>query len=314
MLRLYGLMHVADPAVLATDPASPGALKVDVYLRNAATLAASAKVADMPFALVSNAAEWVAARLSGLGLKDAATVLPGDFARDVPGGIPFQAAHYKLDLMSMFASGELGDQVALVDLDMVVQRKFELPDPDALTVYDIWHHVAPAYGEDRIGVDLDLFEVPAGSRHWFGGEFIAGSPARFAELSAEIEKIWPGYVAALGTTHHTGDEMVVTSALLRLAARGLPLRDAGELGLVQRWWSARTLSPIPPLSQSIDAAMLHLPADKDYLASRAGQAFDPRTFPAQYRDHARGRRRLGMVKNVVDVLRGRGSQHLPQLA
>ncbi|WP_225205194.1 hypothetical protein [Novosphingobium huizhouense] len=313
MLQLYGLMHVADPAVLATDPASPAPQKVDVYLRNAATLAASARVADMPFRLVSNAPEWLEARLAGLGLAGAAEVIAGAFAREVPGGIPFQAAHYKLDLLSMFGTGALGEQVALVDLDMVVQRKFALPDPDALYVYDIWDHVASAFG-DVLSRDLGKFDVPAGNHRWYGGEFIAGSPANFAVLSAEIEAIWPHYLAALGTTHHTGDEMVVTSALLRLAARGFPLREAGSLGFVQRWWSARTRTRIQPLARSLDAAMLHLPADKDYLAARAGAPFDVAGFPDHYRRHARGRRHLAMVKNVVDVMRGRRAQYLPQLA
>lgn len=312
MMQLYGLMHVADHELLS-DPARRGKLRADMYLRNSAVLAASARAAGLKFTVLGNAKDWIDARLKRLNLDGAVNVASYAFSREVPEEMPFRSTHYKLDLIRGFASGAFGDRVALLDLDVVILRHFELPHFDALWVYDIWDHAAPSHGAERIMGDLVKLGAPADSHHWYGGEFIAGTPQLFGGLAAEIEEIWPKYLAGAGSFHHSGDEMVTTPALLRMAQQGTVLRDAGELGILARWWSARTASPIPSLEETLKAAVLHLPGDKRYLAKQATGDFQTGRFVQAYRQHAWHRRNASMYKNVRDFLLGRRTWTLPRL-
>ena len=310
-MNIYGLLHV-DEACLRHKPDYAAPLKIDLYGRTAVNLAHSATASSLPFAVLSNAVAWLEARLAAIGHGGALTVLPLLVDREVPADTPFRSAHHKLDVIHAFASGQLGAMVALIDLDVVIRHAFSLQAPDRLCVYDIWDQVAPAYGAERIRADLVALGAPHQSSAWFGGEFIAGPAAAFGLLAREIDDIWPQYLSLLGQTHHTGDEMVVTAALLRLAARGVPLHPVNGTGVIARWWSGRTLAPLPPLDAVLNDSMLHLPADKPFLAQMAAAPFEDAAFIATYRAYARRQRWLAMAKNVADGLRGRRWQHLPR--
>jgi hypothetical protein len=269
----------------------------------------------MSFTLVTNRAASVGRVLAAHGLSDELALREQAFQLELPADLPFRSAHHKLELLGSFARGELGDLVALLDLDCVVLRRFAISADAAVTAYDISDQVLPAYGERRVAADLSrLLGRDCGQPRWFGGEFIAGTPAAFARLVGEIGALWPRYLDGLDRFHHIGDEMLLSAACLSLRERGGAVRDAGSDGVVARWWSGRTLAPLAPLSEAERRAVLHLPADKAYLARRAREPFERDPFLRRFRRHAGRERQVAMLKILVDGLRGRARQHAPRLS
>lgn len=102
-----------------------------------------------------------------------------------------------------------------------------------------------------------------------GGEFICGTPGFFAILSAEIDKIYDNYLNVIRQIHHVGDEAVTSAALEIMRRKGIYVADAGTLGIVGRFWSSKTLHPQKPFECFEKCSLLHLPADKHFLAKMA---------------------------------------------
>jgi|TARA_B110000908_G_scaffold164335_1_gene212248 hypothetical protein len=198
-----------------------------------------------------------------------------EFTLHVPSTLKFRSAHRKIDLISAFGSGQLGARPGYLDLDMVMLNKlpFSTIDDECLIGYNIWHHVAPAYGADKIRYDVAKISGCNADdlKQWWGGEFLIGPRESFAMLSKQIDVIYSQYLKIASELHHQGDEMVVTAALHSLArdnAEGISdfIADGGNMGAVGRWWSSRTLSRIEPLGNLINCSIIHLPADKDILS------------------------------------------------
>lgn len=255
---------------------------LDLYVRCAAACARSVTAQGHPFTLVTNDAGALAARFAALGLP-APALVEWRFALDVP-AVPFRAAHRKLELFRAFAGGGFGSMPALVDLDAVLLRPLTAPPPDVIGGYHITDQVVPAYGAATVARDLAAVAgfTPAWPR-WWGGEFAIGTPAAFSRLADAVAACWPRYLAALDGLHHHGDEIVTSAALALLAREGVgPVNMAG----IKRWWSNRTQAPpTTTLRAALDATLLHLPADKPFLARFADPARDLAGLPAAYRRH-----------------------------
>lgn len=317
------MLYLGDKAERHVNLSARGRSPHDIYLLAAVTLARSAATAGMSFALITNSKARIEATLRRHGLAGVVDVIEHRFTLQVPPGIAFHSAHFKLDLLTAFGRGAFGALVGLVDLDIVLQGPVELPysaSPAAtgdLYVYDITDHVVPTYGSERISRDLAaLAGLESSDPHWYGGEFIAGDPAGFAALSREIAAIWPTYCASVASWHHVGDEMLVSAALLRLMqapTSSVGVREVGADGLISRWWSSRSLSSLEPLSQAIGSTMLHLPADKLFSAKAASVSFDAARFRHDYIRYAKRQRSVAILKNIVDSARRRPARSLPVL-
>lgn len=309
---LYGLMYVGDKAErhINLTASSP----IDVYLLNAVLLWRSAKAAGMDLRLITNKPNALAEALTRLAPDAQVPLVEIDFPRDVPADIPFRSAHYKLDVLAAFARGELGDLVGLIDLDVVVLAPFSCDDSDALYVYDINKRQVGTFGHQQAAKDVELLSgLPPVGPCWYGGEFIVGSPVAFARLVHEIEQIWPAYLSHQGQLHHSGDEMVVNAALARIMRSDLRVLDVGQDKVIHRWWSSRTTTPMDSWLQSSDNALLHLPADKNFLAEQATQPFAVDRFLVAHLQYARKNRWVALAKNLADLLRGRRWQYLPKV-
>ena len=322
--HIYGMFHVAGDGGSHVNLRAKGFDALRVYVRNAVTAARSAAAVGMNFALITNDVPTLEAVLEAEGLAGALTLRAHSFTRAVPRGpsrssrSTFSAVKSRLQRLNP-TDGQsdynrtFGDLVALLDIDTIFQAPLTLAD-DALTAYDISDAVFPAYGFETIRRDLELLTAAPITPRWYGGEFIAGPPAAFAALAREIDEIWPRYCAALGTLHHTGDEAVVSAALCRLAAAGVPIFDAGKAGLITRYWSVRTLSKMRTLAQVSHAAILHLPADKHWLSSLADALPGPAQIVPLLRRHVARRRPREFLKQLAALARGRPLQNLPRLA
>lgn len=284
-MDIFGLLYVADNSEKHANLRSTNAF--DVYLRCAALCKTSANSFDCNYTLVTNELKYVQLRLRALGID--ITTRACHFRREVPEGIPFRSAHHKLELLDLFASGECGEFPILLDLDAVITKPIKNM-PRELIAYDISSQVVPVYGVNKIQQDLTKLSGRPIPARWYGGEFIGGRPHQFKELSAVVWSNWDRYLSLLDELHHVGDEMLLSAALSSFS-------PADASPYIARWWSARTLSPLPRFGEIQDRPILHLPADKGFLAEYPTEDFSGERFIADYRSYARR-------KALIRTLRG----------
>lgn len=277
---------------------------ITVYVKNAVTMAHSALAAGMEFALVTNDPDRLSRVAREIPGSEALELVPYAFTLEVPRGINFQSAHYKLELLQAFGTGAFGDYCAMVDIDAVLLRPLVLPDPDRIYFYDI---SAQHFGTSvPVKAQADLNRVSGEAirnPRWFGGEFKAGPARLFKALGDEIAEMWPRYQDVAREMYHTGEEMVLSAAVNRMIQKGLPVTDAGDAQMVARWWSLRTKNRIGSWQDASECALFHLPACKEFLA-RDYYPFDTGRFLARHRTWARGRLPRELAKVVSDRLRG----------
>lgn len=307
---VYGMLYAASGAeqhanLRAADP-------ITVYVQNAVTMAQSAVAAGMAYRLITNDPERLARIAGALPGGDALALVPFTFSLDVPDGIAFRSAHFKLEVLTAFGTGMFGSHCALLDIDAVLLRPLVLPDSDTLYLYDVSEQMfgaeIPAAAQATLAtVAGDAIANP----RWFGGEFVAGPALLFKALGEEIAQAWPRYAAQAQSLWHTGDEAVLSVAASRMIERGMAVKDAGTAGLVARWWSLRTANPMRRWSEASQAAVLHLPACKNFLAGDFAP-FDRGEFLARHRSFARSRKPRELAKTMVDRLCGRRT-YVPQV-
>ena len=271
-LHLYGLLHVREGERSAMNVRVRGIdRQIDLYLRNAVGLARSLRRNGVQFTLVTNLPEEIAARAARLEADTVPDIAAIAFSVAVPSGISFYSAHHKLDLLRHLASLPADGHVGVVDLDVVALR----PPPPALReaiaartpiVYDITAQVVPAYGRESVLGDLEGVLGHPSEGRWYGGELLAGPPEFFSDLCAHLPRLYDSYLANRGRIRHQGDEAVVSAGIELLRRQGRVVKEAGELRLVARYWSVPTLHDQAPLAEAGGAFLLHLPADKKYLA------------------------------------------------
>lgn len=289
-MHLYGLLYVDENDVSVNVRIRQQSARLAMYVANAVNLARSLRHFGHGFTLLTNTAldRYAPGLLQAHGLQ----VRQIEFSTEVPRNIPFYSAHFKLDALRHMAAQAHEDYALLLDLDIECVRAFpaaaELVTQSGLPlVYDITDQVRPAYGETRIAADLALIAGRPLPPCWYGGELLGGTPAFLARLNAVVEELWPRYVKDHASLHHQGDEMLVSAALGLLRLEGAPLYDAGQLGLVTRWWSQQPRHPQLRFADAAsDATLLHLPQDKLHLARRgqaAGTSYGLADFARSYR-------------------------------
>lgn len=283
---------------------------LSIYVRCASLCARSANSLGSSFTLLTNRERRVHEIIAAQNLPPM-RVREIPFSLDVPRGIQFYEAHYKLELLSIFGSGVFGERPALIDIDGLFLRQFR--NSADFEVYDISEQVFPAYGRERVVADLEL--VAGRELHgarWYGGEYIRGSTEGFRRLSTYIESCWNCYKSLSSELHHFGDEIVTSAALNCARLDGMEVVDVGGIGEVARWWSLPTLSRHFSLEEAQEAAFLHLPADKEFLSASAAN-FDTNEILKMYRSYVRKRILSRRVQSLLDRMLGRRSKYVPYI-
>ena len=210
--NFYGLLYLTDDGSRHSN-LRRGRDANTTYILCAAFCAKTLRAAGGTFALITNRKEWVASALEKHSI-DRVTVLECAFSLDVPQGIPFYQAHFKLDVFSAFAQGTFGNRVGLIDIDTLFLKALPQTPSGSLEVYDISDQVFPAYGKNRVVDDLQhVAGRQLADARWYGGEYICGSKEQFAMLAEYIAQCWRRYKRSIGNLHHFGDEMVTSAAL-----------------------------------------------------------------------------------------------------
>ncbi len=290
-LKLYGLLHCkqGEQSAINFQPRNFQDQML-VYVRNAINLANTLQQQGVMFTLITNDKIAVDSLVAGEGSVLPTIEIP--FTTEVPSGVSFYSAHFKFDVFR-YLGGLTEDYVGLCDLDMVCINPYphQLQNIVAAGIplcCDISAQVIPVHGRDVIVRDLKLLHGLDSEGRWSGGEFISGPPSFFGLLSQEIEALYPAYLGNIHAIHHIGDEMVTSAAIEVLRRKGVSIGDAGTLGIVGIYWNTDTMHPQKPLAYFERCFLLHLPADKRFLAELARRgAIAPSAFLQIYAKHCR---------------------------
>lgn len=274
-MNTYTLFYFSDGDASLNLGAATDEQKFRIYIRNTVLLAISLGP-KYTLSVLTNDAERYYRVLGVDGLSNAnIRVIQVHFKLNVPSGIPFYSAHFKIAALEYLASSEMVDYPCLMlDSDMVfLSDRASNADGrsscSGIGVYEITDQVKPAYGQEVI--DEDLYELMGMETvdlalHWYGGEYLfLGTRQDAARLVQVIFEIWPRYCSSWQRLHHQGDEMVVSAALNILRWRGWRIRD--DARMVRRHWSGSILHEQPSvLSLLRFRGFLHLPQDKKFLS------------------------------------------------
>jgi hypothetical protein len=200
----------------------------------------------------------------------------------------------------------------LLDIDCVVLAPFAAP-VTGLQLFDISEAMVGALGLARFESDFrtlgSTFDEQA---RWYGGEFICGDRSSFKVLADAVDTIWPNYLEHLPKIQTIGDELLTSVAIRGLHSSGLPIALAPKLTL-SRYWSIETLGRPTPLAEAAECKVLHLPADKEFLAQQATQPFEAIRFRQLYTGYVRQRRRQRLFRTLVKSLVKRRRHYRPRL-
>ena len=309
----FGLLYLAPECERAVNLASSGDA-TDVYVRCAVNSARSFARFGYNWRLITNDAPRIAQRCTALGLS-APPLEPLEFAMSVPAGLGFAAAHRKLEVIARFGDRAFGPRPALVDLDTELVRPIPtalLEEPDAVHALDLTQPMTREFGTRLGAYQAAILDRQTAAARWFGGEFICAPAAVYARIAALVAQCWHRYLTLAPGSVHEGDEALVSAALSALAGDGAKIVDAGAEGVVARWWSARTNVAMPRFREIAGAALLHLPADKPFLAARAGREPDPRRFVEDYRRALGAKLRIRQAAGAIEALLGKTARHPPR--
>lgn len=297
---MYGLLHLAPTEETAHNIKISGfSHQIEIYLKNAVTLSDSLKLRGIRFVLLTNNRDYLSAALEKLQRQLEIIQIP--FNTNVPSGFKFFSAHFKIDALKYISLSENGYAI-LCDIDVICVSEMPLSLKNIIhkrtpVFYDISDQVISAYGHDVIIDDIEKIAGITAEGRWAGGEFIGGPPEFFEQLHQTIENIWPNYVLNAKSLHHIGDEAVISAALEIMTDAGQKISDAGVLGIIGRFWSCDIRHYQRPLAHYKNNFMLHLPADKRFLAN-----IDSKNIPfflKKYSSYLVARKASSLIKRSI---------------
>lgn len=287
-MKFFSLLYISNTLDSSNSKIKNSAEKTDVYIKNAILLSKSMKFFGYDYTVLTNNSEFINERLNFLGLKNLLNLKNIEFLSDIPIGIKFYSAHYKIDVLRFFSTKDC--YCVLLDLDMVVLKKFSenfmlCEKNNTPILYPITEQVISAYGSDRVLCDMNMLSVGSDNIIWMGGEIIGGNKLFYKSLVLEIDAIWDGYINSYTKLHHQGDEMLVSVAIRNLIKDRGHFYDAGKNFDVFRYW----IGPIMHKQISFfkvwkHISIIHLPQNKEYIANYSDvNVFEPKKFLDDYK-------------------------------
>lgn len=219
------------------------------------------------------------------------SIIQLDFSKNVPSGLKFYSAHFKLEVYAYLAA-LTDDYVGLVDNDMICVNEIpgclkNIISYKVPMYYDITDQVSPAFGQKRIISDKEKLSKTKSVGLWAGGEFISGPPDFFDKLCAELSKIELEYFKIADSLHHQGDEMLTSVAIENMKLNdGFKIFDAGSLSIVTRYWGHPGILHVQkPVKAYYQHFLLHLPSDKRFITKLKQNELKGAAFFAKYNRH-----------------------------
>lgn len=240
------------------------------YVLCAANVSRSLKAFGYRFAAFTNHPDYVRVLL-GEAEVDIDQIIQLETTTAFPEDLGFAAAHHKLDLFRMLGREALGPYVTFIDLDIEIVRPVPAfsDSPRHVIAYDLSAIMAYEFGESYVR-DLEFVAGQTlNNRCWFGGEFLSAHAETFKSIATLSDQYMERYLDNHRSLVHVGDETLVSAALNVLVDSGVcEITDATDYGVL-RYWTCRTTAPMLPLRKARYCAVMHLPADKQFLSRRA---------------------------------------------
>lgn len=267
MIRFYNLMYVdleERRHLSGTDFSSTE--RIDLFVKNSCILDRSLKLEghEGGITLLTNDESIIRSSLERIGYREL-TVEQIGFSLNVPRGISFYSAHFKIDVFRYFSTKDADEYSLLLDSDIICKGRFPVEffgaaEEKIPMVYYLPLNVQSndAKIESIRRIDPDIRWCP-----WVGGEFIGGTADFYDKLYRDICRFKDTYFRELQKElFHTGDEMLTTIALAHLTQRGgVTVADARSLSVVHRYWSIYEHKKM----SAYDVPLIHLPGDKVFL-------------------------------------------------
>jgi len=194
-----------------------------------------------------------------------------DFNFKIPKDIGFFSAHHKIDVFKYLSQLDPSQYSVLIDCDILCVNKIpqnlvNCINKNIPVYYDITDQVYPRYGRNIITRDKEvLMSGEASNGLWAGGEFMGGDNIFFGLLSDQIDLIKKDYLDNYKSLHHQGDEILVSVAIEKIMNQ-MYICNAGSFGGIRRYWSDQIWRSQYNLNCYKDDFLLHLPADKKFIA------------------------------------------------
>jgi hypothetical protein len=244
--------------------AENGHLTIQGYMNCCKLLYHSLKKHSQKLIVLTNEPDFIIRHEPGLNVDKV------DFEMDIPEGIRFFSAHHKIDVfkhLSLYGD----DYSILLDSDVVCVNNIpenmnKIIQEKIPMYYDITDQCYPAYGRKKMIEDKTLVMGYESLGNWCGGEFLGGDKFFFTQIYKKCIGYWEKYIVNINHFHHQGDEMLTSCAIEKYFLEGRPIFNAGSIGGVGRYWSVKTMHIGKPFEAYYDNFLLHLPADKEYLA------------------------------------------------
>ncbi len=285
-MKLFTLIHIcSQESSLHNSRTKNFDDQIRLYLVCAKNLHASLKQENLDLSILTNDKQYLSKFFS---VDWHIEVIELPFTLQVPSGIKFYSAHFKLEVFNFLANCDQ-PYVGVLDSDMLCVNKMPkhlrtIIQLEVPLYYDITDQTAPAYGLDVLISDKEKLTRQKSLGIWAGGEFISGPPSFFAAVYKEVEEITTEYFANFHLFHHQGDEMITSVAIENLMmAKKFTIIDAGSLGIVGRFWGVNTLHVQKSVEAYLDHFLIHLPADKAFLSGLSDQQLKSKRFFNKYR-------------------------------
>ena len=269
-IQFYSLLYVENENEnlvqnFGSASSKPPKIKdLELYTKSCANLKKSLNAQGLNYTVLTNNEKLLKNLQSDLEIKEI------DFSLKVPKSISFYGAHFKIDVFKYF-SLQKNDYSILLDIDEICinpmpKNILQAVKNNIALFYDVTEQMYPDAGRERLINDLSLFCPNADLGIWAGGEFIGGDSEFFEKLYNSICKISEKYFECQNELFHKGDESLTSAALQCLLKNGVAMLNAGSFGAITRFWSCGTKHCQKLFPSIKDCFLLHLPADKNFLA------------------------------------------------
>tara|TARA_A100001011_G_scaffold356563_1_gene400692 strand:- start:11009 stop:11959 length:951 start_codon:yes stop_codon:yes gene_type:complete len=263
----------------------------DTYLANAFLLQQSLKNSKYTHKIITNSKSRIQNFINRTG--QIIDFIEVDFKWQIPINIKFHEAHYKLELYEMFSSGSFGDQIMLVDTDLIFSDNSEKllniisKNEENIFVFDVKGIELNKDDQKEHEKAINyLLSYKIKSFNWYGGEFIVATPSAFKEITKGIKKYLPFYLDSLNLLPHQGDEMLLNTVLnSEIKFEVIDINNFIKGNAIMRYWSAGTHLPQRRFAEIQDSHILHFPADKPFLAKESFTKYNYKKFIKNYKKY-----------------------------
>lgn len=268
-INFYGLIHFAknENKKLNFNTADDEE-KMMVYLKNAAVLTKQLSRYDINFTLITNNKNYIKNLLKKIDFR--IDIVEIKFKTLVHKSIHFYSCHFRVDIFRYFSKLKNSYSI-LIDLDSVIinniSKKNILKFYNYGLVNNITDNIIPAYGKEKVLKNIKILEPRVKKIEWYGGDFFGGNH-EFYKILYRISKFYQKkFNKNYKVLRDQTDELFMTLSIMKIKELNLyQIKNTKTIKFFTRYWSSPIMHKQNSLQYYLKYNLLHLPADKIFLA------------------------------------------------